>query len=128
MADGSTATIRSCCRTRRIALRHLVGAAGPDHELRITTAVSRTTRPFEGRARYANRDIDERGRTVLAQAALERLRNGGLFAVSGGFHRVSNDPQVTAGAAAANLERLLDGPPLAYADYANSASHVGRCR
>ena len=101
---------------------HLVGAAGPDHELRVTTALSRATRPFEGRARFANRDIDERGRTVLGQAALERLRNGGLFAVSGGFQRVSNEPQVESGAQAANIERLLDGPPLAYADYANTIS------
>jgi len=101
---------------------HLVGVAGPDSELRITTAVSRATRPFEGRARYANRDIDERGRTVLGQASVERIRNGGLFAASGGYQRVSNDPQVNSGAAAANIERLLDGPPLAYADYANSVS------
>jgi hypothetical protein len=101
---------------------HLVGAAGPDHELRVTTALSRATRPFEGRARYADRDIDERGRTVLGQAAVERLRNGGLFAVSGGFHRVSSDPQVAGGAAGANIERLLDGAPFAYADYANTIS------
>jgi len=101
---------------------HLVGAAGPDHELRIATALSRMTRPFEGRARFADRDIDERGRMVLGQAAVERLRNGGLFAVSGGYHRVSNDPQVDTGAPAANVERLLDGPPLAYADYADTSS------
>jgi hypothetical protein len=81
------------------------------------------TRPFEGRARYADRDIDERGRMVLAQAAVERLRNGALFAVSGGFHRTSADPQVRTGfAEGTNIERLLDGPPLAYADYANTIS------
>jgi hypothetical protein len=101
---------------------HVVGAAGPDGELRITTALSRVTRPFEGRARFANRDIDERGGTVLGQAAVERLRNGALFALSGGFQRVSNDPEVDSGAPAANIERLLDGPPLAYADYANTSS------
>jgi hypothetical protein len=59
---------------------------------------------------------------VLGQASVERIRNGGLFAASGGYQRVSNDPQVNSGAAAANIERLLDGPPLAYADYANSVS------
>jgi hypothetical protein len=53
---------------------HLVGTAGTDRELRVTTALSRATRPFEGRARYANRDIDERGRTVLGQAAVEQVR------------------------------------------------------
>jgi len=100
----------------------LVGTAGADRELRITTALSRATRPFEGRARFANRDIDERGRTVLAQAALEQVRGGQLFSVSGGYQRVSSEPQVSAGAAAGNIERLLDGPPLAYADYADTAS------
>ena len=37
---------------------------------------------------------------MLGQAAVERMRNGGLFAVSGGYHRVSNDPQVDSGAPA----------------------------
>lgn len=101
---------------------HLVGTAGTDRELRITTALSRATRPFEGRARYANRDIDERGRMVLGQAAVEQVRNGQLVAVSGGFHRVSNQPQVGSGVLAGNIERLLDGSPLAYGDYANTIS------
>jgi hypothetical protein len=101
---------------------HLVGTAGTDRELRITTALSRATRPFEGRARYANRDIDERGRMVLGQAAVEQLRNGQLVAVSGGFHRVSNEPLVSSGVLAGNIERLLDGSPLAYGDYANTIS------
>ena len=101
---------------------HLVGTAGPDRELRVTTALSRAKRPFEGRARYANRDIDERGRMVLGQAAVEQVRNGQLVAVSGGFHRISNEPQVIANSQAANIERLLDGPPLAFGDDANTIS------
>jgi hypothetical protein len=101
---------------------HLTGTAGADTELRITTALGRTTRPFEGRARYATRDIEERGRTVLGQVSTEQLRNGGLLAVNGAYQRLSNDPQVPVGAAAANIERLLDGPPLAYGDYANTVS------
>jgi len=101
---------------------HLVGTAGTDRELRITTALSRATRPFEGRARYANRDIDERGRMVLGQAAVEQVRSGQLFAVSGGFHRVSNEPEVIDHSQAANIERLLDGPPLAFGDDANTIS------
>ena len=101
---------------------HLVGTAGADRELRITTALSRATRPFEGRARYANRDIDERGLMVLGQAAVEQVRGGQLVEVSGGFHHVSNDPQVIANAQAANIERLLDGPPLALGDDANTVS------
>jgi hypothetical protein len=101
---------------------HLVGTAGTDRELRITTALSRATRPFEGRGRYANRDLEERGRMVLGQAAMEQLRQGQLVAISGGFHRVSNDPQVSSGVLAGNVERLLDGPPLAYGDYANTIS------
>jgi hypothetical protein len=101
---------------------HLIGTAGIDRELRVTTALSRATRPFEGRARYANRDIDERGRMVLGQAAVEQVRNGQLFAVSGGFHRVSNEPDVIDHSQAGNIERLLDGPPLAFGDNANSIS------
>jgi len=101
---------------------HLVGTAGADRELRITTALSRATRPFEGRARYANGDIDERGRMVLGQAAVEQVRGGQLLAVSGGFHRVSNEPQVSAGVLAGNIERLLDGAPLAYGDDADTVS------
>jgi hypothetical protein len=101
---------------------HLVGTAGTDRELRITTSLSRQTRPFAGRARYADRDIEERGRTVLGQASVEQLRAGTLLALSGGFHRVSNDPDVTAGAAAGNVERLLDGSPLSYGDYASTIS------
>jgi hypothetical protein len=101
---------------------HLIGTTGADRELRITTALSRATRPFEGRARYADRDIDERGRSVLGQAAVEQVRGGQLLAVSGGFQRVSNEPQVLANSQAANIERLLDGPPLAYGDNANSIS------
>jgi hypothetical protein len=50
---------------------HLVGTAGTDRELRITTALSRATRPFEGRARYANRH-DERGHGAQQAAAVER--------------------------------------------------------
>ncbi|HEV8398146.1 MAG TPA: TonB-dependent receptor [Vicinamibacterales bacterium] len=101
---------------------HLVGTAGTDRELRVTTALSRATRPFEGRARYANRDIDERGRTVLGQAAVEQVRGGQLLAVSGGFHRVSNEPQVTANSQGANIERLLDGPPRSLGDAADTIS------
>jgi hypothetical protein len=101
---------------------HYVGAVRPDAELRITTALSRQTRPFAGRARYANRDIEERGRTVLGQAALEQMAGGRLLAVSGAYQRISNDPQVSGGALAGNIERLLDGPPMAYADYANTVS------
>jgi hypothetical protein len=101
---------------------HLVGTPGSDRELRVTTALSRATRPFDGRARYENRDIDERGRTVLGQAAVEQLRNGQLLAISGGFDRVSNDPDVIDHAQAANIERLLDGPPLAFGDDANTIS------
>jgi hypothetical protein len=101
---------------------HLVGTAGTDRELRITTALSRATRPFEGRARYANRDIDERGRMVLGQAAVEQVRGGQLVAVSGGFHRVSNQPEVIDFSQAGNIERLLDGPPLAFGDSANTIS------
>ena len=101
---------------------HLVGTAGTDRELRITTALSRATRPFEGRARYANRDLEERGRMVLGQAAVDQVRRGQLLAVSGGFHRVSNEPDVSSGVLAGNIERLLDGPPLAYGDYANTIS------
>jgi len=101
---------------------HLVGTAGTDRELRATTALSRATRPFEGRARYANRDIDERGRTVLGQAAVEQVRDGQLVAVSGGFYRVSNEPEVIAFSQAGNIERLLDGPPLGFGDDANTIS------
>jgi hypothetical protein len=101
---------------------HLIGTAGTDRELRVTTALSRATRPFDGRARYANRDLEEHGRMVLGQAAVEQIRGGQLVAVSGGFHRVSNEPQVASGVLAGNIERLLDGPPLAYADYADTIS------
>ena len=101
---------------------HLVGTAGTDRELRVTTALSRATRPFEGRARYANDDIDERGRMLLGQAAVEQVRSGQLFAVSGGFNRVSNEPDVIDFAQGANIERLLDGPPLAFGDNANTIS------
>jgi hypothetical protein len=101
---------------------HLVGTPGADRELRVTTALSRATRPFEGRARYANRDIDERGRTVLGQAAVEQVRHGQLLAVSGGFHRVSNEPAVIDHSQAANIERLVDGPPLSFGDDANTIS------
>lgn len=101
---------------------HLIGTAGTDRELRVTTALSRATRPFEGRARYANSDIDERGRMVLGQAAVEQVRGGQLFALSGGFNRVSNEPEVEAFSQGANIERLLDGPPLALGDSANTIS------
>ena len=101
---------------------HLVGTAGTDRELRVTTALSRATRPFEGRARYANRDLEERGRMVLGQAAVEQVRGGQLVAVSGGFHRVSNEPEVASGVLAGNIERLLDGPALAYGEYADTIS------
>jgi hypothetical protein len=101
---------------------HLVGTAGTDRELRVTTALSRATRPFDGRARYADRDVEERGRMVLGQAAVEQVRGGQLVAVSGGFHRVSNEPEATSGVLGGNIERLLDGAPLSYGDEANTIS------
>jgi len=59
---------------------------------------------------------------VLGQAAVEQLRSGQFLAVSGGFHRVSNEPEVIDHSQAGNIERLLDGPPLAFGDNANTIS------
>ncbi len=95
---------------------HAVAAIGTGAELRLLGAYSATTRPFAGRARFADRDQEENGRSVLTQATVDRAGGAGLLSVTGSFLHLATTPQVDPAATGGTMERLLDGPPMTLAE------------
>ncbi len=80
--------------------------------IRVVAAVNDTTRPFSGRARFENRDLNERVNATVLHSIWERS-GGGVWSVGGGYQRFTTDPKVGSTALGGTIERLRDGPPLA---------------
>ena len=91
-----------CCRITCVALRPPGGRGRAGSRAAHHHRAQPATRPFEGRARFAE-PRHRRARAHGARPGRGRAaaQGGQLFAVSGGFHRVSNEPQVDTGVLAA---------------------------
>lgn len=95
---------------------HLVGGPRPGEQLRVIGAFADITRPLASRARFADRDLDQRDRQLVVSATWERARDAGTWSVSAAYQRASSSADVSPTAPGGRIERLLDGPPLGLAD------------
>lgn len=89
-------------------------------ELRLVSSFSDITRPFGGRARFEDRDLEERVNELVLHPVWERAGGAHAWSIGGGYQRFSLDPRVPSSAAGGTIERLKDGPPLALAGTAQS--------
>ena len=102
---------------------HVFGAPATGHDLRLVTGGYVSTQPYTGRARFDDRDLDERGRAVVLSTGWDHVRGGGLWSLGGGYQSSVTDPSVSTGAAGGMVERLMDGPPLALTSSAYASRH-----
>jgi hypothetical protein len=99
---------------------HVVGRASAGDNLRGFASLADATRPLAGRARFADRALEQRDRALVLHAAWERLHGGGSWSVEGAFQRGTTDADVASTAGGGTIERLRDGPPLNLVDTGNS--------
>lgn len=99
---------------------HIHASPSPGDGIRVVTAVNDMTRPFSGRARFEDRNLDERVRATVLHSAWEHAAGAGVWSVGGGYQRFTTDPGVDATAPGGTIERLRDGPPLALTEPAQS--------
>lgn len=103
------------------AYAHLFATPRGGDQLRLLGAVNGTTRPYTARARFADRDIDERSTSVVVTSTWERARAARLWSVAAGYRRSAADARVGAAATGGAIERLLDGPALALGEWTPTA-------
>lgn len=96
---------------------HFFATPGAGEQVRVMASANGTTRPYTARARFADRDLDERTTAVVVTSTWERARAARLWSVAAGYRRAASDADVDPAAAGGTVERLLDGPALALAEW-----------
>ena len=94
---------------------HILAAPVAGEEVRVTTTLSDMTRPYAGRARFEDRQLEERARVASLQGSWERIGAAGAWSLGASYQRLTATPEVGAQAIGGTIERLRDGPPLALA-------------
>lgn len=97
---------------------HLFTTPRPGDQLRVMGSANGATRPYAARARFADRDLDERTSAAVLTSTWERARGARLWSLGAGYRRAATDARVDASAAGGAIERLIDGPALALAETA----------